>query len=170
MAQRFSHRHPPPGWPPHGPVPGHLAISAPAPRSRIDPDKTFQDPRFAVTFTYPGDFNVAEVSESGRSAGGKATDRTAVALDEDNLIFISKTQLTSSVAAGNVGQVVPEANGVVGQLSGKPAEGQVVEVGGLPGIRYPEFDLVDAPDKKSRLLFLFRTPSTYSEHPVPIQL
>ena len=122
--------------------------------------KTFDERGFDITFDYPGDFKVRDdVSVSGTS-GGSAQERTALALDDENLLVVEKYELNIAVTEDNLDQIKRELDGVVEQATGKEAEGRKTEVGGLPGYEYTVG--LSKPEKgESRLVFLFRDKVEY---------
>ena len=123
--------------------------------------KTFRDDNFGIAFQYPDDFRVGEVTSIAQAAGGKPVARAAVALDEDNALFVVKYLLATAVTEQNVTDVLPEVDGLVGQLSGQPARGRIVELGGLPAVRYDDVSLTEPANGKSRLAFVFDRNSEY---------
>lgn len=123
--------------------------------------KTFRDDNFGITFQYPDEFRVGEVTSIAQTAGGKPVARAAVALDEDNALFVAKYLLATAVTEQNVADVLPEVDGLVSQLSGQPARGRIVELGGLPTVRYDDVSLTEPADGKSRLAFVFDRNSEY---------
>ena len=118
--------------------------------------KTFSDDQFSVTFTYPEELKEGEVEKVEESAGaGKPVARAAVGLDSDNLILLTKYELNVAVTSANLPDVMPELDGVVGQLAGGPVSGEVTEIGGLPAARYDVVTLDEPPQGESRLVYLF---------------
>jgi hypothetical protein len=125
-------------------------------RSGAESGKTFSDDRFSVTFTYPDELKEGEVEKVEESAGaGKPVARAALGMDSDNLILLTKYELNVAVTSANLPDVMPELDGVVGQLAGSPVSGEVTEVGGLPAARYDVVALDEPPRGESRLLYVF---------------
>ena len=118
--------------------------------------KTFSDDEFRLTFTYPDDMKEGEVTQIDESAGeGKAVARAALGFDSDNIIGLTKYELSAFVTSANLRGVMPELNGVVSDLAGRPMEGEVTEIGGFPAARYDVLAL-DAPAQgETRLVYLF---------------
>ncbi len=123
--------------------------------------KTFRNDKFGITFDYPDDFKPGTVTGTAEAAGGKPVAETAVALDEDNALFIAKYVLAAAVTEQNVDDALPEVDSLVRQLSGQPARGRLVEVGGLPAIRYDDVSLKEPANGKSRLAFVFIQNNEY---------
>ena len=111
---------------------------------------------FGITFRYPSDFEPGTVTSTAESGGGEPVAETALALDEDNALFLAKYgPLKAVVTEQNVDGVLPEVDGLVRQLTGQPAKGRVVELGGLPAVRYDDVGLKEPANGKSRLVFVF---------------
>ncbi len=115
---------------------------------------TFEDERFEVTFDYPDDFALAEVTDS-RSAGGSATATQGVRIDDDNSIFLSRYELSTPVGEDNVDDVHAELDGVVRELVGTDVTGERAEVGGFIALRYDDVDIAPPTDGQSDVLFFF---------------
>ncbi len=131
---------------------GGEAPSAPA-------ERTFADDRFGFTFRYPGELREAEVTRA--AAGDAPLARTALGLDSENLLAVQKYETSVPVTEGNLPQAVEELNAKVSELSGKPAAGVIVVVGGFPGVRYDQVDVPEPRDGLSRLVFLFDQTTQY---------
>ena len=136
---------------------------APSTTSAVDRSsgKTFRNNDFGFTFRYPDDFEQGTVKSSAETAGGEPVAETALALDEDNALFIAKYALNVAVTGANIEDVVPEVDGLVRQLTGQPASGRTGEVGGLPAVRYDNVSLKEPPNGMSRLVFLFDQKTEY---------
>ena len=137
-----------------------LVVGVPACGSDDEGAKTFDDSAFGITFEYPGDFEVKDdVSVSG-SSGSSADERTALALDNENLLVVEKYGINIAVTDDNLDQIKRELDGVVQQATGKPASGKKTEVGGLPAYEY-RTSLSKPGDGESRLIFMFDGKTEY---------
>jgi len=123
--------------------------------------KTFRDDSFGITFQYPDDFERGEVTDVAQAAGGEPVARIAVRIDEDNALLISKYILATAVTEANIEDSLSEIDGLVRRLSGQAARGRIVDVGGLPSVRYDDVNLTEPANGKSRLVFVFDRNNEY---------
>jgi hypothetical protein len=91
---------------------------------------------FDVTFDYPRDFRPDDNLRFGSTAGERHSASTAIGLDRENVIVVSRYQLLRPVTTQNIAAVKPEVDGVITKLAGKQHSGRRVEYGGLPGYAY----------------------------------
>ena len=118
-------------------------------------EKTFVDDDFAVTFRYPSSFTEGEVVDVARSVGGKPAASAALQLDTYDGIVVSKYLNAAPVGPEDMVEVLPVFNSQVSQLVEKQVTGSIVDIAGLPGIRYDDLDVPGRVNQKSRLVFLF---------------
>ena len=116
---------------------------------------TFEDERFGITFDYPDDFRLGEVTDVVRTAGGSSTDSRGLGIDDDNAIFLSRYELSTVVSEDNLDDVQTELDGVVRELVGADVTGRRAKVGGLIAFRYDNLDVTPPVDGQSDLLFVF---------------
>ena len=90
----------------------------------------------------------------GTRAGTRDSARSAIGLDRDNVIVVSRYELRRPVTPANVAPVKAEVDGVIAKLSGRQLSGRAVVFGGLPGYEYTVS--VPQPDRgRSRVVVLF---------------
>jgi hypothetical protein len=116
--------------------------------------KTFDDERFAFTFTYPDEFRPARLGSAAASLG-EAEATEVVALDSDNLILVEKYALNDEVTPENFEAALGEVEEAVSKLTGMQVSGSETEVGGFPGVRFDDVTTPSPPNGKSRLVYLF---------------
>ncbi|MEA2826348.1 MAG: hypothetical protein QOG43_787 [Actinomycetota bacterium] len=116
---------------------------------------TFEDERFGITFDYPDDFRLGEVTDVVRTAGGSSTATQGVGIDDDNAIFLSRYELSTEVGKDNLDEVQTELDGVVRELVGKDVSGRRTKVGGLIAFTYDGLDVTPPTAGRSDLLFVF---------------
>jgi hypothetical protein len=122
-------------------------------------ERTFGDPRFGLTFTYPA---LLRESEATRGAvGDEPLARAVLGLDQDNGILVSKYELNVAVTHENMPDVLAELNELVTKLSGMAVAGTAFDVAGFPAVRYEEFRLAEPVNGRSRLVFLFDGTTQY---------
>lgn len=116
---------------------------------------TFEDDRFGITFDYPDDFRLGEVTDVVRTAGGSASANQGIGIDDDNAIFLSRYDLAAEVTEDNVDDAGAELDGVVSELVDADVTGQRTKVGGLIAFRYPDLAVTPPVDGESDLTFVF---------------
>jgi hypothetical protein len=119
-------------------------------------ERTFSNAAYPFTFQYPEGFRIAEITSVAATAGGGASDRVAIALNEDNAIFLARSEAEDiNITEANIRDAVPEVDQVVSELISAPARGRVQEVGGYPSVVYDEVAVATPPNGQSRMVFLF---------------
>jgi hypothetical protein len=116
---------------------------------------TFDDDRFGITFEYPEDFRLGDVTEVDRSAGGESTADQGIGIDDDNAIFISRYELAAQVTEDNLDDVQVELDGVVRDLVDAEVTGERTTVGGLFAFQYVDVPVEPPADGESDLTFVF---------------
>jgi hypothetical protein len=118
-------------------------------------DKTFDEPRFNISFDYPSGFTRRDVPE------GNSDEKISLAIDNNNGIAVSKYEQETRVTEANIGFAQSLLDGVVRQLSSDPSpEAKRVTIAGLPGFEY-EFPIKTLPGVRSRSIFLFQGRDEY---------
>ena len=123
-------------------------------------EKTFSDDRFALTFTYPEEFETGTVEKITKSAG-QAEESTALTLDEQNGIILQKYTLNVPVTQENLAEALPQIDQTVSGLVGTPTSGTAGTTGGFPSVTYEAVAIPDPPQAQSRLAFLFDGTTEY---------
>jgi hypothetical protein len=124
-------------------------------------NKTFDEQGFAITFSYPAAFDPSTDINVDETAGATGSgERAAVALDEENGVFVIKTSLNIPITSKNLERATAEFNDLTAQLAGHEIHGQETQVGGLPALRYPPFDYPKA-GVRSRLTVIFDQQDEY---------
>jgi hypothetical protein len=93
---------------------------------------TFERDTFPFTFEYPDGFEFTDEWSASRTVGRGADESVAIAMDEDNLLLISRITLDQEINQGNLGlakqdvdelfqQVDPDARGAEGEIAGFPS-------------------------------------------------
>ena len=119
-------------------------------------ERTFSNAAYPFTFQYPEAFRIAAITSVAATAGGGAADRVAIALDEDNAIFLARSEAEDiDITSANVGQAVPEVDQVVSELISAPARGRAQDVGGFASVVYDVVAVATPPNGQSRMVFLF---------------
>ncbi len=116
---------------------------------------TFDDDRFGITFEYPADFRLGDVTEVDRSAGGESTADQGVGIDDDNAIFISRYELAAPVTEDNLDDVQVELDGVVTELVDTEVTGERTTVGGFFAFQYVDVPVEPPAEGESDLTFVF---------------
>jgi hypothetical protein len=93
-------------------------------------------------------------------AGASGTGDRAVALDDDNMLIVSKFALNIAVTQANVAEVKPQVDRVFSQIGHEEASGKAITVGGLPGFEYT-FPTSHPVDGMSRISILFDGKTEY---------
>jgi hypothetical protein len=91
---------------------------------------------FDITFEYPRDFTPDDNLRFATTAGERQSASTAIGLDRENVIVVSRYELLRPVTAENIVDVKAEVDGVITKLAGKQHSGRLIEYGGLPGYAY----------------------------------
>jgi hypothetical protein len=123
-------------------------------------DKTFAVNGIGITFEYPADFKLVRSLTFQKRAGSSAAARGAVALDNVNLIIVSRYNLRVAVTDANLARYKAEVDSVMGSLAGKRISGRRVRHGGLPGYEY-RITLSKPPRGVSRMSVLFDRSTEY---------
>ena len=116
---------------------------------------TFEDDRFGITFEYPDDFRLGDVTDIVRTSGGSATANQGIGIDDDNAIFLSRYDLAAEVTDDNVDDAQAELDGVVSDLVDADVTGERTEVGGLIAFQYDDLAVTPPVDGESDLTFVF---------------
>jgi hypothetical protein len=109
---------------------------------------------FDITFEYPRDFAPDDNLRFASTTGEGHAASTAIGLDRENVIVVSRYDLLRPVTAENVLDVKAEVDGVITKLAGKQHSGRLIEYGGLPGYAY-NVRLSAPPKGLSRVYVLF---------------
>jgi hypothetical protein len=96
----------------------------------------FERSGFDITFDYPLDFRPDDNLRFASTAGKRHSASTAVGLDRENVIVVSRYDLMRPVTAQNIAGVKAEVDDVITKLAGKQHSGRRVDYGGLPGYAY----------------------------------
>ena len=123
-------------------------------------DRSFAVRGIGITFKYSSDFKLVRKLSFQKSAGAQAAARGAVALDDVNLIIVSRYDLRASVTAAKLPRFKHEIDLVIGKLAGKRVSGRRVEHGGLPGYEYA-IALSRPANAVSRMVVLFDGATEY---------
>ena len=123
----------------------------------------FDQPGFGVVFSYPSQMSLHTDVRTSTQTGDVAPEDTtvAVALDEYNLITISRHALRARVTSTNLDQAKPEFDRLITQLAPTTAAGAPVQHGGLPGLEY-QFAVPSPPTGQSRYTILFDGDTQYT--------
>lgn len=120
----------------------------------------FERRGFDITFDYPRDFRPDDNLRFGSTAGERHSASTAIGLDRENVIVVSRYELLRPVTTRNIASVKPEVDGVITKLAGRDHSGRRVEYGGLPGYAY-NVRLSSPDDGLSRVYVLFDNDVEY---------
>jgi hypothetical protein len=125
------------------------------------PQNRFDHPDFTIGFRYPRTLRRATV-DINRSAGSTAVAQWAVAFPgTDSMILVTRYDLRQPVTADSLPGVLPEADKLFSGLAQQPLEGRATEVGGMPAIEYPSFELEEPSGARSELLVVFDGDKEY---------
>ena len=108
-----------------------------------DDPKTFDEDGFAITFEYPGDFERTTDISTQRGVG-QAEESVALAMSEDNAIFVQRYGLNKPVTPGDADAVKVELDRVLSRLAGTDVTGRRIDVGGPIAFRYEVDQLAGA--------------------------
>jgi hypothetical protein len=125
-----------------------------------DEPKTFDEEGFGITFEYPGDFERTTDIDAGRSEGN-AQKSVALAMSEDNAIFVQRYGLKDEVGPGDASLVKAELDKVLGKLAGAQVSGKRIDVGGPVAFQY-EIDKLQEPENgRSTIVAVFEGDTEY---------
>jgi hypothetical protein len=125
-----------------------------------DEPKMYDEDGFAITFEYPGDFErTTEVNaERGR---GRAEKSVALAMSEDNAIFVQRYGLGRPVTAADAGVLKRKLDSVLSELAGTKVSGEQIDVGGMLAFRYEIGKLREPEDGHSTIVAVFDGDTEY---------
>jgi hypothetical protein len=126
-----------------------------------DGPKRFSARGYGITFTYPGSFERAKSVSVGTRAGERSAGSEAVALDQDNGIFISRYRLRVSVNRSNIDDIKPEADRVIGRIVGRQVSGRARRFAGLPAFDYGLLPVTKPKNGRSRVVLVFSGRTEY---------
>jgi hypothetical protein len=125
-----------------------------------DDPKTFDEDGFAITFEYPGDFERTTDVSIARGEG-EAEESVALAMSEDNAIFVQRYGLDRSVTTGDAEVVKTELDEVLSRLAGTEVSGRRIDAGGPLAFRYEVERLQDPEDGRSTIVAVFDGDTEY---------
>ncbi|HZC13349.1 MAG TPA: hypothetical protein VE270_04935 [Thermoleophilaceae bacterium] len=125
-----------------------------------DEPKVFDEEGFAITFEYPGDFERTTDIDAERRQG-QAEKSVALAMSEDNAIFVQRYGLNREVTADDAEAVKQELDGVLGELAGTEVSGKRIQVGGAVAFRYEVEELQEPDDGRSTIVAVFDGDTEY---------
>jgi hypothetical protein len=125
-----------------------------------DGPKTFDEDGFAITFEYPGDFERTTDVSVSRSEGD-AEESVALAMSDDNAIFVQRYGLNRSVTTADAKGVKAELDQVLSGLSGTEVSGRRIDVGGPLAFRYEVERLPTPEDGRSTIVAVFQGDKEY---------
>jgi hypothetical protein len=135
------------------------AIVLPAACGSSDP-KMFDEDGFAITFEYPGDFQrTTEVNAEQRV--GRAEESVALAMSEDNAIFVQRYRLGRTVTPDDAAAVKDELDKVLSELADAEVSGERIDAGGLLAFRYEIEKLKEPQDGRSTIVAVFDGDTEY---------
>ena len=120
----------------------------------------FDEEGFAITFEYPGDFERTTDVNAERGEG-VPEESVALAMSEDNAIFVQRYGLGRTVTAGDARAVQRELDEVLGDLAGTEVSGERIDAGGLLAFRYEIDDLQEPEDGRSTIVAVFDGDTEY---------
>jgi hypothetical protein len=135
------------------------AIVTPAACGSSDPEM-FDEEGFAITFEYPGDFE-RRTDVNAERGEGRAEKSVALAMSEDNAIFVQRYRLGRKVTADDAGVVQEELDKVLGRLAGTEVNGKRIDAGGLLAFRYEIEQLKEPEDGRSTIVAAFDGHTEY---------
>lgn len=135
------------------------AIAIPVACGSSDP-KMFDEEGFAITFEYPGDFELRTDVDAERGEG-RAEESVALAMSEDNAIFVQRYGLGRTVTPKDAGAVKDELDKVLGRLAGTEVNGRRIDAGGLLAFRYEIEKLQKPEDGRSTIVAVFDDDKEY---------
>ena len=125
-----------------------------------DDPKTFDEDGFAITFEYPGDFERTTEVRTEESQGN-AEESVALAMSEDNAIFVQRYGLNRTVTPELAGAVKTELDNVLSRLAGTDVSGRRIDVGGPVAFRYEIDRLQEPEDGRSTIVAVFDGDKEY---------
>jgi hypothetical protein len=125
-----------------------------------DEPKTFDEDGFGITFEYPGGFERTTDIDAGRTRGD-AEKSVALAMSEDNAIFVQRYRLGREVGPGDAKLVKAELDKVLGQLARTQVSGKRIDVGGPLAFRYEIDKLQDPENGRSTIVAVFEGDTEY---------
>jgi hypothetical protein len=125
-----------------------------------DEPKMFDEDGFAITFEYPGDFE-RTTDVNAERAVEEAEASVALALSEDNAIFVQRYDLDRAVSADDAGAVKKELDTVLSRLAGTDVSGERIDVAGMLAFRYEIDKLQEPEDGRSTIVAVFDGDTEY---------
>jgi hypothetical protein len=125
-----------------------------------DDPKMFDEEGFAITFEYPGDFE-RTTDVKAASGTGNAERSVALALSEDNAIFVQRYGLNRAVTADDADAVQEELDKVLSRLAGTEVSGKPIDAGGPLAFRYEIDELQEPEDGRSTIVAVFDGDTEY---------
>ena len=135
------------------------AIGIPVACGSSDP-KMFDEEGFAITFEYPGDFE-RTTDVNAEEGVGRAQKSVALAMSEDNAIFVQRYRLGRTVTAGDAAAVKEQLDKVLSGLAGTEVNGRRIDAGGLLAFRYEIEKLQKPEDGRSTIVAVFDGDTEY---------
>jgi hypothetical protein len=125
-----------------------------------DEPKTFDEDGFAITFEYPGNFERTTDVRTNRGVGD-AEESVALAMSEDNAIFVQRYGLNRTVTPELADAVKSELDEVLSRLAGTEVSGRRIDVGGAIAFRYEIERLQEPEDGRSTIVAVFDGDKEY---------
>ena len=125
-----------------------------------DDPKTFDEDGFAITFEYPGNFERTTDVRTEQDEG-EAEKSVALAMSEDNAIFVQRYGLNKPVTPGDADAVKVELDRVLSRLAGTDVTGRRIDVGGPIAFRYEVDQLQEPEDGRSTIVAVFDGDKEY---------
>jgi hypothetical protein len=126
-----------------------------------DDPKTFDEDGFAVTFEYPGNFERTTDVKTNRGEGDPE-ESVALAMSENNAIFVQRYGLNRTVTPQLAGAVKTELDQVLSRLAGTEVSGRRIDVPGAPAAFRYEIDRLQEPeDGRSTIVAVFDGDKEY---------
>ena len=125
-----------------------------------DEPETFDEDGFGITFEYPGDFERTTDVSTERGVG-EAEESVALAMSEDNAIFVQRYGLNQAVTTGDAAAVKAELDRVLSRLAGTEVSGKRIDVGGPLAFRYEVEQLQEPEDGRSTIVAIFDEDKEY---------
>jgi hypothetical protein len=120
----------------------------------------FDEQGYGITFEYPGELERTEDVSLSESAG-EAQDTLALALSEQSGIFVQRYRLRERVTEENLDAARREFERLLSRLTGGRVEGETLDVGELPALRYEIEDLETPPDGRSTIVIVLDDRTEY---------